>query len=97
VHEVAQVGLPFSYAGRVRGSCGRDVAIEGCRRHTKSMRYLSDADVGIGEQCSRGFKIVLCELWRTASSATGAPSGGEARLGTLPDQAASNSANAPNI
>jgi len=37
---------------------------------------------------ARGFEVVLCQLWWAASSSTCAPSGGKARLGALPDQAA---------
>jgi hypothetical protein len=52
------------------------------------MRDLSNANVRIGEQRPRGFKIVLREFRRTPSGASRTPSGGEARLGPLPDQAA---------
>ena len=51
------------------------------------MRDLGDPDVGIREQCSGGFKVVFCQLRRTTSSASGAASSGETRLGALPDQA----------
>ena len=52
------------------------------------MRDLGDADVGIGQHRLGGLDVVIGEFWRTASRAAGAPSGGKARLGALPDQAA---------
>ena len=51
------------------------------------MRDLGHADVGIGEHCLGGFDVVVRQFRRTASCAANAPRGGEARLGTLPDQA----------
>src|SRR5262245_57137709 len=58
------------------------------RRDTKTVCDLGDADVGIGQQCPRGFKVVLCQLWWTAPRSACAPSGGKAGLGVLADQAA---------
>ena len=52
------------------------------------MRNLGDADVGVGEQRPGGLDVLVGEFRRAASCAAGAPSGGEARLGALPDQAA---------
>jgi len=49
---------------------------------------LSDANLGIGEQCSRSFKVVFCKLRRPAARAAGAPGGGKAGLGPLTDQTA---------
>lgn len=78
----------FSSSGCVRGSRGRDVAIERCGRDTEAVRDLGDADVGIGEQRSRDIKVFFRQLWWTASDAARAPSGRKTRLGALSDQAA---------
>jgi hypothetical protein len=47
---------------------------------------LGDADIGISQQ--RLGNVVVGEFWRPPASAARAPSGGEARLGACPDQAA---------
>ena len=51
---------PLSNARRIRGSRGRDVPIERRRRDAEAVRDLGDADVGIGEQGPRGFKVFRC-------------------------------------
>jgi hypothetical protein len=88
-----------SFSGSIRfaRSRGRDIPIERRRRDAEAMRDLGDADVGIGEQCPRGFKVFLCQLRRATSSAAGMASSGEARLGALPDQAALELRHAPNL
>ena len=72
----------------MRGSRGRDVTIERCRRHAEAVCDLRHADIGIGEHCPRRFELVLCELRRAASGTAGPSRRREARLGALPDQAA---------
>jgi len=52
------------------------------------VRDLGDADVGVRQQCPRGFKVVLCQLSWTAPRSACAPSNGKAGLGALSDQAA---------
>jgi hypothetical protein len=54
------VERPFSNPRRIRGSRSWNIAIERCRRDTEAVCDLGNADIGIGEQRSRGFKIVLC-------------------------------------
>ena len=49
------------------------------------MRDLGDADVGIGQHRLGGLDIVVGEFRGASSSAAGAPRGGKARLGALPD------------
>src|SRR5271169_3550339 len=79
---------PLSNAWGIRGSCGRDVPIERRRRDAEPLRDLSYSDVGIGEQRLGGLDVVVGEFRRSASGAAGAPRGGQARLGTLANQAA---------
>ena len=43
-------------------------------------------DVGIGQHRLGGLDVVAGEFWQTPSRAAGAPCGGEARLGALPDR-----------
>jgi hypothetical protein len=74
--------------GKIRASRGRDITIERRRGHPEAVRDLGHADVGIGQHRLGGLDVVVCEFRRTASGAASAPRGGEARLGTLPDQAA---------
>jgi hypothetical protein len=91
---------PLSNARHIRGSRGRDVPIERRRRDTEAVRDLGDADIGVGEQGPRGFKVILRQLRRTTTRAARASRGGEACLGALSDQAAlerSNSASAPTM
>ncbi len=52
------------------------------------MRDLRHADIGIGQHRLGGLDVGVREFRRPASGAPNAPRGGEARLGTLPDQAA---------
>ena len=62
------------------------------------MRDIRHADIRVGKQGPRGFKVILRQLRRTASGAAGAPRGGKARLGALPDQTALEfRASAPNM
>jgi hypothetical protein len=42
----------------------------------------------ISQQSLGGLDVLVGKFWRTISGAAGAPSGGEARLSALPDQAA---------
>jgi hypothetical protein len=79
---------PLSNAWGIRGSCGRNVAIERRRGHAEAVRDLGHADVGIGQQRLGGLDVVVGEFRRPASGAAGAPRGGKARLGALPDQTA---------
>jgi hypothetical protein len=72
----------------VRGSRGGDVAIERRGRDPEAVRDLRHADVRIGQHRLGGLDVVVGEFGRTAASAARAPSGSEARLGALPDQAA---------
>jgi hypothetical protein len=52
------------------------------------VRDLGHANVRIGQECLGGLDIVVGEFRRLPSGAAGAPSGGKACLGALPDQAA---------
>jgi hypothetical protein len=58
------------------------------RRDAEAVRDLGHPDVGVGQQRLGGLDVVAGEFWRTPSGAARAPSGGEAGLGALPDQAA---------
>jgi hypothetical protein len=51
------------------------------------VRDSGHADVGIGQHRLGGLDVVVRQFRRTASGAANAPRGGEARLGTLPNQA----------
>src|SRR4029077_9459123 len=79
---------PLSNAWGIRSSCGRDVAIERRRGHAEAVRDLGHADAGIGQQRLGGLDVVVGEFRRASSGAAGAPRGGKARLGALPDQTA---------
>ena len=68
--------LLLSSASGIRSSRGGDVPIERRGRDAEAVRDLGDADVGIGQQCPRGVKVIVGEFGRTASGAAGAPSGG---------------------
>src|ERR1700687_2990472 len=81
-------GAPLSTVRGVRGSCGRDVPIEGRRRDAEAVRDLSHADVGIGEHRLGGLDVLVREVRRAAGGAANTPRAGEARLGALADQAA---------
>jgi len=78
----------LSNAWRIRGSRGRDVPIERRRGYAEAVRNLGHADVGVGQHRLGGLDVVVGKFWRAASGAARAPSGGEARLGALADQAA---------
>jgi hypothetical protein len=93
----AQGSRTFSNVGKIRDARGVDVSIERRRRDTETVCDLGDADVWVGQQCPRGFKVVLCQLWRTAPRSACAPSSGKAGLGALSDQAALEFRNAPNM
>jgi hypothetical protein len=54
-------------------------------RNAEAVCDLSDADVGISQQRLGGLDVVVGEFRRAASCAAGASSGGEARLGALPN------------
>jgi hypothetical protein len=82
------VERPLSNPWRIRGSCGRDVPIKCRRRDPEAVRYLSHANVEIGEHRLGGLNVIVREFRRTPSRAASAPRGGEARLGALPDQTA---------
>ena len=58
-------------SGRFAVRRGRNIPIERRRRDAEAVRDLGHADVGIGKQCSRGFKVVFRELRRTTSLAAG--------------------------
>jgi len=75
-------------ARSIRGSRRWDVPIERRGRDAEAVRYLGHGDVGIGEHRLGGLDIVIGEFRGASSSAAGAPRGGKARLGALPDQAA---------
>jgi len=49
---------------------------------------LGNANIGIGQQRPSDIEVVVAEFGRAPSGTTRAPSGGEARLGALPDQTA---------
>jgi hypothetical protein len=44
---------------KIRGARGGDVTIKRRRRDAEAVRDLRHADIRIGEQGSRGFKIIL--------------------------------------
>ena len=79
---------PFSNAWGIRGPRGGHISIQRRRRDAEAVCDLSHADVGIGEHRLGGLDIVVSEFRRPASGAASTPRGGEARLGTLADQAA---------
>ena len=76
---------PLSNARRIRGSRGRDVPIERCRRDAEALRNLRHADITIGQHGLGGLDVLVGQFWRAAAGAAEAASGGEARLGALPD------------
>jgi hypothetical protein len=82
------VHVPFSNVGTIRGARGGNVTIERRRRDTETVCDLGDADVGVGQHRLASLNVVVGEFWRTTSGAACAPSGGEACLGALSDQAA---------
>ena len=84
----AQGSRTFSNVRKIRGARGGDASIERRRRDTETVCDLGDADVRVGLQCPRGFKVVLCQLSWTAPRSACAPSNGKAGLGALSDQAA---------
>jgi hypothetical protein len=88
---------PFSNAWGIRGPRGGHISIERRRRDAEAVRDLSYADVGIGEHRLGCLDVVVGEFRRPASGAASTPRGGEPRLGALADQAALDSANAPNM
>jgi len=48
----------------MRGSRGGNIPVERRRRDAEAVRNLRDADIGIGKQCPRSLKIVLCQpIW----------------------------------
>jgi hypothetical protein len=91
------IGRSLSNARSIRGSCSRKIPVERRRRHTETLRDLCYGDIGISEHRPGSLDIVVREFRRTASGAAKAPRGGQIRLGALANQAAPNSANAPNI
>ena len=81
-------GVLVSNSRGIRAARSGDVAIERRGRDAKAVRNLRNADIGIGEQCPRGFKVFLCKLRRSPAGAAEAPSGGKTCFGALADQAA---------
>jgi hypothetical protein len=72
-----------------RSSRGGDVTIERRGRDAEAVRDLRHADVGIGEHRLGGLDVVVRQSFGGRPPVRPArPRGGEARLGTLPDQAA---------
>jgi hypothetical protein len=62
-----------SHAGGIRSSRGGIISIEPRGRDAEAVRDLSDANVGIGEQCPCGFKVVFCQLrWLPSARQQGA-------------------------
>lgn len=74
----------------IRGSCGGDlpgdVSKERRRRDTEAVRDLGYANIRVGQQRFGALDVVVAEFRRTPSVAAKATGGGEARLGTLPDE-----------
>jgi hypothetical protein len=58
------------------------------RRDTETVCDLGDADIGVGQHRLGSLDVFIGEFSRTTSGAACAASGGESRLGALPDQAA---------
>src|SRR5271170_2161668 len=79
---------PFSNVRSIRGSRGGNIAIERRRTDTETVRDLRDTDVGVGEHRLGSLDVVIGEFRRSPDGTASTPRGGEARLGTLPDQAA---------
>jgi hypothetical protein len=88
VYQSRQASVAISNIRGIRGSRGGDVAIERRGRHAEAVRDLGNADVGVGQQRLGGLDVVVREFRRTASGATNAPRGSEARLGAFSDEAA---------
>ena len=64
---VFRIERSLSNAWGIRGSCGRDVAIERRRGHAEAVRDLCHADVGIGQQRLGGLDVVVGEFRRASS------------------------------
>ena len=80
--------MPFSNVRKIRGARGGNLTIERRWRDTETVCDLGDAYIRVGQHRLSGLDVVVSEFRRTAPGTACAPSGGEACLGALPDQAA---------
>ena len=73
---------------RIRCPCRRNVSVQLCGRYPKAVGDLHHANIGIGEQCPRGLKIIIGQFRWSAAGTALSLSGGKSRAGALADQAA---------
>src|ERR1700723_3246361 len=67
----------------VRCPCRRNVPVQRGGGYPEAVGNLRHADVGIGEQCPRDFKVVLSQFWWSAAGAANTLGGGNPRARAL--------------